>query len=304
MSNSHTPDLSLETGSKPVSRSTKPYVRNAELSDERLFPAGMQRIALGIEYAGHFFHGFQAQPHDPQTIQQGIEQALSDIGDEAIQLVCAGRTDAGVHATGQVIHFDAANPRTVRAWLRGVNSLTPRTINLAWVVPVDPEFHARFSATGRRYQYWLSDRPVPPAVGRGLVAWSSMPELDVAAMHTAAQALLGEQDFSSFRGAACQSNTPFRCLTQAQVRRHGSLVVFEFSANAFLLHMVRNLVGSLVQVGRGRRPGSWLADVLTLKDRTQAGPTAAPEGLYLVGVDYAPSWGLPQDEAPGVALPF
>ncbi len=292
MSNSHTPDLSLETGSKPVSRSTKPYVRNAELSDERLFPAGMQRIALGIEYAGHFFHGFQAQPHDPQTIQQGIEQALSDIANEPIKLVCAGRTDAGVHATNQVVHFDTLAERADRAWLRGANTKLPEGISIRWVKAVKPQFHARFSACSRTYRYVIYNAPTPSALLDHFVTWDRR-SLNVESMAQASKLLLGRHDFSAFRAVQCQAKNPVRDMKRIDISTQGELIVIEVEATAFLYHMVRNIVGVLSAIGAGEKPVAWAKTVLESCDRSQGGVTAPADGLYLVSIDYASEHQLP-----------
>jgi tRNA pseudouridine38-40 synthase len=219
------------------------------------------------------------------TVQANVEAALSFVADAPIDVVCAGRTDTGVHGTSQIIHFDSPNPRPDRAWVLGSNTQLPPQIRVLWSVAVSEDFHARFSATARRYRYVIDNSPVQSAVLSQGLTHQRVP-LDAAAMHRSAQSLLGEQDFSSFRGAGCQSNTPFRNVHNVRVVRQGSIVVVEIEANAFLLHMVRNIVGSLMEIGMGRKNEAWIADLLAAKDRRLAAATAAPNGLYLVDVTY------------------
>lgn len=254
------------------------------------------RIALGIEYDGHRYFGWQRQ-QEVDTIQARVETVLSTIADQPIQVQCAGRTDAGVHATGQVIHFDCDAPRKMAAWTLGANANLPDDIAVRWAFPVSDDFHARFSATGRRYRYIICNRPLRPGILRKGVTHHHIP-LDATAMHRAAQWLLGEQDFSSFRAAECQSKTPFRNVTRVSVQRYGDFVIMDIRANAFLHHMVRNIAGSLLKVGEGLQQPEWIGELLALKDRTQAPATAKPHGLYLVAVDYPVRFGLP-DAAPG-----
>ncbi|MEQ8860208.1 MAG: tRNA pseudouridine(38-40) synthase TruA [Pseudomonadales bacterium] len=241
-------------------------------------------LALGVEYDGAAFRGFQYQANAP-SVQGALEAALSRIAAHPIRIAAAGRTDAGVHATGQVVSFGAPVERPLRAWTLGTNALTPAAVKVIWAQQVDADFHARYSALARRYQYLFveSDYPSPLLVGRA----TPVRELNDEAMHRAAQSLLGEQDFSSFRAAACQSRSAHRCVHRISVRRAGRFVVIDVTANAFLLHMVRNLAGALRQVGEGRRPEAWIGEVLGRRDRGLIGPTAAPDGLYLVGVRYA-----------------
>ena len=250
------------------------------------------RIALGVEYDGTAFHGWQTQPGGG-TVQDALESALAQIAGERIVLVCAGRTDAGVHATGQVAHFDSAVERPLTAWVRGVNALLPRAVAVRWAQPVGENFHARFSALARRYRYLLLNRPQRPGVGHGRIGWFHR-SLDVERMQQAAARVLGEHDFSAFRAADCQAKNPVRTMHAAHVRRFGELIVFDFEANAFLQHMIRNLVGSLVYIGQGRQPVAWMSDLLTMKDRRLAAPTFAADGLYLVGVRYESCWGIPE----------
>lgn len=254
------------------------------------------RIAMGIEYDGTGFFGWQRQ-REVQSIQGELERALGRVAAEPIETFCAGRTDAGVHGTGQVIHFDTNAQRDMRGWIMGVNSHLPGGIAVRWAQQVRDDFHARFSATARRYRYIIYNRKFRPAIlGQGLSHYHQ--ELDVALMQQAAPYLLGEQDFSSFRAIQCQSNTPFRNVMHLQLNRFGDFIVLDIKANAFLHHMVRNITGSLLEVGMGKRPPEWIAELLAAKDRTQAAPTAKPEGLYLVGVDYPAEFAIPQS-APG-----
>lgn len=249
------------------------------------------RIALGIEYNGTSFRGWQIQPAGG-TVQDALQGALAKIAGGPVDVVCAGRTDAGVHATGQIVHFDTELDRPLTAWVRGVNTFLPASVAVRWAHPVADEFHARFSAYARRYRYLLLNRPQRPGVQSGRVGWCHQP-LDVVRMQGAAEALLGEHDFSSFRAAECQAKSPQKTMHVAQVRRVGEVIVFDFEASAFLHHMVRNLVGSLVYIGQGRQPADWMQTLLEVRDRRVAAPTFAAEGLYLVGVRYEAHWGLP-----------
>ena len=250
-----------------------------------------QRWALGIEYDGNAFHGYQVQANRPATVQQVVETALSEVAGHRIRLQCAGRTDAGVHATNQVLHFDTTADRPLRAWVQGTNSLTPAAVSVRWAAPVEADFHARFRAAARRYLYVLTESPTRLALGRDHITVVRS-ALDVEAMHAAAQLLVGERDFSAFRAAGCQARTPVRDLRLCQVRRSGALVLFDVVANAFLQHMVRNMVGSLLQVGQRRRDSKWLAGVLASRDRRLAGPTAPAAGLYLTAVSYVRDYGF------------
>lgn len=249
------------------------------------------RIALGIEYDGGAFCGWQTQP-SACGVQDHLEAALGHIAGERVQTVCAGRTDAGVHALEQVAHFDAAARRPASAWVRGVNASLPVGLAVIWAQEVDGEFHARYSALERCYRYVLLNRAVRPAAGHGRVGWFHLP-LDVARMREAAAALLGEHDFSAFRSSECQARSPVRNLRRIAIERCGEHVVFEFRANAFLHHMVRNLMGTLVYVGKGKHEPEWAAGVLASRDRAQAAPTFDPAGLYLARVEYDAAWGLP-----------
>ncbi len=257
-----------------------------------------QRIALWVEYDGSSFSGWQLQRGAPVSSVQGVlESALGFVANHPVRLHCAGRTDAGVHATSQLVHFDASNPRPITAWLRGSNANLPGTVAVRGGQLVSPEFHARFSARSRRYRYLICNDPVRPAIGGEYLAWVRQP-LSEQRMHAEAQSLLGEQDFSSFRAAACQSRTPMRHVDFIEVSRRGSLVVIDIQANAFLHHMVRNIAGALISAGKGLHPEGWVGELLALKDRTRAPDTAPAGGLYLVGVDYPGEFGL-QPPAPG-----
>nr|WP_283254666.1 tRNA pseudouridine(38-40) synthase TruA [Luteimonas galliterrae] len=253
---------------------------------------------MGVEYDGSDFLGWQrlSKPgeQDPGSLQAALEEALSFVAASPIQTVCAGRTDAGVHAACQVVHFDSDVPREPRGWMLGATSRLPAAICVRWCQAVAGDFHARFSARARRYRYRLLNRPVRPALERQYLAWERRP-LDAGAMHRAAQVLLGEQDFSAFRTVHCQAPHARRDMQAIEVRREGEQVVFELQANAFLHHMVRNIVGSLLEVGAGERPERWIGDVLQGRDRTLAGPTAPAEGLVFLGPRYGAEWRLPAE---------
>jgi tRNA pseudouridine38-40 synthase len=251
----------------------------------------VQRIALGLEYDGRAFHGWQTQP-DGNTVQDRLERALGVIHGAPVNLLAAGRTDAGVHASAQVAHFDAIHGRPEQAWVRGVNAHLPEGIKVLWAHAVPEDFHARFSAEERLYRYLLLNRPMRPALQAGQVGWSHG-HLDEAAMNQAATYLLGTHDFTAFRAAECQAKTPIRDLREASVTRCGEMLTLQFRANAFLHHQVRNMVGALVWVGLGRRPSEWIAEVLESRDRARAAATFAPDGLYLAGVRYDARFGLP-----------
>ncbi len=249
------------------------------------------RIALCVEYDGSRFSGWQMQKHGTRTVQACVEQALSKVADEEIQVVCAGRTDTGVHATGQVVHFDCTTARPERAWVLGVNAHLPDDVVSVCSVQVTEDFSARFSATARQYRYVILNRQARSAVFSKKLSWKHA-ELNIEAMHQAAQALLGEGDFSSFRSAACQAEHAMRNVHWVKVSREADFIYIDIKANAFLHHMVRNIVGSLLQVGQGDESVGWIGHLLSLKDRNQAGPTAAADGLYLVKVSYPESMGI------------
>lgn len=261
-------------------------------------PSCTMRIALGVEYGGREFSGWEAQVGRP-TVQACLEAALSKVADHAVNTVCAGRTDAGVHASGQCVHFDTGATRPERAWILGTNSNLPEAVKVLWARTVSSDFHARFSATSRRYRYVISNRSVPPAILHGRVGWTHR-SLDANLMQAGANCLLGEHDFSSFRAAACQARNPRRTIYHLNVERRGDLVVLDVVANAYLQHMVRNLVGALMAVGEGKREPSWIAELLAARDRTRGDVTMSPSGLYLVGVDYAQKWGIPRVSPPVV----
>jgi len=242
------------------------------------------RVAIGVEYDGSAYSGWQALDHIA-SVQSAVEQALSRVADAPIAVVCAGRTDAGVHALAQVAHFDTAITRPPRGWVLGANTYLPPDIALLWATEVAPDFHARFSATARRYRYLILDRRTRSALWHARTTFSSQP-LDAAAMHAAGQALVGTHDFTSFRAAECQAKTATRTVEWLEVRREGALVILEVQANAFLHHMVRNFVGTLLPVGRGERDAAWVREVLAARDRRVAGVTAPPQGLYFAGVRY------------------
>lgn len=249
------------------------------------------RIALGLEYDGAAFCGWQTQPGGC-GVQDHLERALSSLADSPIAITAAGRTDTGVHATGQVVHFDSVAVREESSWIRGTNSNLHASARVAWARAVPDDFHARFSARSRTYRYLLLDHPVAPAVLRGKVGWYHRP-LDVEAMQSALVVLRGEHDFSAFRDAQCQAKSPVRTLYEAEVERRGDLIAFRFRANAFLHHMIRNLVGSLVYVGARKHPPAWIAELLASRDRTTSAPTFAPDGLYLDAIEYDAAFGLP-----------
>src|SRR5579875_1009965 len=235
------------------------------------------RVALGIEYDGTDFFGWQRLGHGP-SIQAEIEAALSFVANHPVEVTCAGRTDAGVHARCQVAHFDTTAEREERAWVLGATTRLPHAIAVLWARAMPRDFHARFSARARRYRYVILNRPIRPALEARFVAWERVP-LDADAMHASAQALLGEQDFSSFRAVSCQARHALRHVGAVSVRREGECVTVEIEANAFLHHMVRNIVGSLLEVGRGERSVGWIAELLAARDRSVAGVTAMPQGL-------------------------
>ncbi|MCU0622206.1 MAG: tRNA pseudouridine(38-40) synthase TruA [Gemmatimonadales bacterium] len=249
------------------------------------------RIAAGIEYDGRRFRGWQSQP-DERCVQDVVEAALAQVADAPVRLHCAGRTDTGVHALGQVVHFDADVERPERAWVLGANTALPNDVGVLWARRVPDAFHARFSATRRRYRYLILDRSARSALLAGRVTWIHRP-LEAGKMAEAAQALIGTHDFTSFRAIGCQAKHPVRTVTELSVRRHGALIEIAVSANAFLHHMVRNVVGVLIAIGRGDAPVGWAREVLERRDRTAGGVTAMPDGLYLERIDYPAAFGLP-----------
>ncbi|HWI35865.1 MAG TPA: tRNA pseudouridine(38-40) synthase TruA [Burkholderiales bacterium] len=251
----------------------------------------MPRIAIGLEYDGSRFLGWQTQPGGG-AVQDALEAGLAAIAGEEIAVNAAGRTDRGVHARMQVAHFDTTAQRPQAAWVRGVNAFLPESMAVLWARPVDAEFHARFSALSRTYRYRLLNRPVRAALEARYAGWFYAP-LDVDAMRAAARALIGEHDFSAFRAAECQAKTPVRTLHSITIDRQQDEIHFVIRANAFLQHMVRNIVGSLVYVGNGRQRPQWIGELLAMRDRTKAAPTFMPEGLYLERIEYDAKWALP-----------
>ena len=248
------------------------------------------RIALVLEYEGSGFCGWQSQVGGG-SVQDAMESALSMVADAPTRVVCAGRTDAGVHALAQVVHFDTEAIRPDTAWVRGVNAHLPASVAVRWAQPVPNDFHARFSALGRRYRYLLLNRAERPGLMARRVGWFHRP-LDADAMARAAGLLLGEHDFSAFRSVECQAKSPVKTLRRAEISRQGDLLLFDFEASAFLHHMVRNLVGALVSVGKGAHPSGWIGEILAGRDRARAAATFEACGLYFVGVDYDPVWRL------------
>ena len=271
------------------------------MPNDQALPAGIQRYAAILQYQGSDYCGFQKQQHSP-SVQEELEAALSYVANCPVSVGCAGRTDTAVHASHQVVHFDCSAKRTGHNWVQGANSQLPQSIALIWADQVDKDFHARFSAQSRTYRYIIDNSPTRPAIMAQGLTWIKQP-LDTSLMQMACQYLLGEQDFSAFRAAGCQSNSPFRNVISADIYTHGSLVVFEVKANAFLLHMVRNIVGSLLEVGLGRQPPLWIQQLLAAADRSKSAATAVASGLYLVGVEYPDHLGLPQLPKGPVFLP-
>lgn len=249
------------------------------------------RIALGIEYDGRPWCGWQSQSCGC-GVQDQLERALMEVAGHPVRTHAAGRTDTGVHALVQVAHFDTTVDRAIGAWVRGVNAFLPGSIRVRWAKPVSDEFHARFSARQRSYQYLLINQPVAPAILDGKAGWHHRP-LDVEAMCVAATYLVGQHDFSAFRAAECQAKSPIKQLYRADVSRVGDCIMFNFCASAFLHHQVRNMVGALVYIGKGKYAPEWMATLLAEKNRIIAPPTFSASGLYLTGIDYDPEWGLP-----------
>ncbi|UOD30623.1 tRNA pseudouridine(38-40) synthase TruA [Massilia violaceinigra] len=259
----------------------------------------MKRIALGVQYDGTAFNGYQKQP-DRNTVQDRLEIALEKFARVELGTTCAGRTDTGVHALEQVVHFDTGIARSMQSWVRGVNTFLPDSIAVRWAteVPEHPgqEFHARFAAFARTYHYVLYNNPIRSPLLAGRAGWVFRP-LDVDLMRAAAQCLVGTHDFSAFRSSQCQAKSPVKQMHAVHIERHGEVIVFTLRASAFLHHMVRNLIGSLIYVGQGRHTPAWMKDVLEGRDRNDAAPTFMPDGLYLARIDYDPKWGLPHEAA-------
>ncbi len=276
------------------------YLPNCKVPEGEQLPLGAFRYGAVLEYDGNKFCGWQRQLHC-EGVQQAVERALSKVANQALTVACAGRTDTGVHAWHQVIHFDSTVIRAPRNWLLGANANLPESIRLHWVEALPAQFHARFSARSRTYRYLILNRRVKAAVMHGGLSWCRHP-LSITPMAEAAEALLGEQDFSAFRGAGCQSNTPMRNVKSVKVFQQGDIIAIEICANAFLLHMVRNIAGALMAVGRGQQSVSWISELLAGRDRTQSAATAPAAGLYLIDVNYPEQFQLPYRPPPAYLL--
>lgn len=262
----------------------------------------MPRIALGVEYDGSRYHGWQTQQPGVPSVQLAVEKALSRVANHPVALSCAGRTDSGVHATGQVIHFDTDAERTERGWTFGANTNLPADIAILWAREMPDTFHARFGAHARRYRYVIYNDRIRPALFNRQVTWNYRP-LDVARMRAALPALLGTHDFTSYRGIACQGKSPIKTLHHLALHQQGPLIVLEAEANAFLMHMVRNIVGVLMAIGTGKAAPEWAGEVLAARDRRAGGVTAPPFGLYLISATYAAEFDLPQRRLGPLWLP-
>jgi tRNA pseudouridine38-40 synthase len=261
------------------------------------------RIALGVEYDGSSFGGWQRQGHDPNTIQEKLENAIAKVADHDVLVHCAGRTDAGVHGVGQVVHFDTPSVRDMYGWIFGCNTNLPDSISVRWAKIVDEEFHARFSAQARAYRYVIYNHPVRPALGIKHLTWQFRP-LDLGLMQQASRYLLGEHDFSAFRATGCQAKSPVKEVQKIDVYARGRLIVIDVQANAFLHHMVRNIAGVLMAVGCGKQPVDWVQHVLQSKDRKQGAPTAGPYGLYFMRVHYPEKFDIPKAEPDAPFMPL
>ena len=254
---------------------------------------GFSRIALGVEYKGSRYRGWQRQASGVATVQEELEKALSRVADSPVSLLCAGRTDAGVHACGQVVHFDTQAERTLKAWVMGANINLPHDISVTWAKVMPAHFHARFKAIARRYRYVIYNDQIRPAHLGEEITWNHRP-LDVERMRQAAQYLVGEHDFSAFRAGQCQAKSPIKKMHHLRVTQHGKMIVLDLRANAFLHHMVRNIAGVLMTIGAGERPVEWMKEVLDSRIRRSGGVTAHPFGLYLVQVEYHDEFELPE----------
>jgi len=250
------------------------------------------RYAACIEYHGAGFSGWQAQKFDVRTVQSELEKALSKVADAPVAVITAGRTDTGVHASHQIVHFDSSSPRSLDAWLLGTNRFLPLDVRVSWVVEVSDDFHARFSAVSRSYRYIIFNRPMASAI-LGKNTTFEFRYLDFDRMEQASASLKGEHDFSSFRAAGCQASSPVRTVTSLSLNKSGEFIWFDITANAFLQHMVRNIAGALIEVGYGKRETNWIDYLLEVKDRTKGSITAEPNGLYLCGVEYGSEFSLP-----------
>jgi tRNA pseudouridine38-40 synthase len=258
------------------------------------------KVALGIVYDGSNCCGWQSQPQKC-GVQDVLESAIAQIAQHELRVHAAGRTDTGVHGLGQVVHFDTDSSRPITAWVRGVNALLPETVRVEWAHEVNDEFHARFSARSRSYQYLLYNAAVAPALMVNKAGWFHLP-LDYEAMSEASNYLIGEHDFSGFRASECQAKTAVRTMSRAEVKMTGKYFIFEFTANAFLQHQVRNMVGALVYIGKGAHPPAYMKELLQKRDRTLSPPTFSPSGLYLTHVGYEDKWGLPTNSQSGIQI--
>lgn len=259
------------------------------------------KIALGVEYDGSGFHGWQAQEEGVRTVQHELEQALGKVANHPVRVICAGRTDTGVHATGQVVHFESESIRSARNWILGSNVNLPPDVCVNWARQVTDDFHARFSATGRGYRYWILNRMTRSALGARRTTWIHRP-LDAERMHEAGQALVGQHDFSSYRALQCQAKSPVRTIRTLSVQREGELIQLHVTADAFLHHMIRNIAGVLIAIGEGDHPVEWASEVLDYKDRTHGGVTAPPHGLYFEHVEYPEEYKIPTEERRAVIV--
>jgi tRNA pseudouridine38-40 synthase len=262
-----------------------------------------KRIALALRYDGAHYHGWQMQDAMLPTVQLYVQRALSRVANHPVVVTCAGRTDAGVHAACQVIHFDTTAERTDYSWVFGANSNLPADISVLWAKPVPQDFHARFSATARRYRYIIFNHDVRPGILRHAVGWFHK-KLDVKRMQAAANYLVGEHDFSGYRGSGCQSKSPIRDVMEFKIMRQRRMVILEIKANAFLLHMVRNIAGVLIEIGCGEKEPEWAKEILDCRDRTQGGVTIIPNGLYLVEINYPEKFDLPRMPVGPFFLPY
>lgn len=268
-----------------------PTEKQATTAASKLKTAG--RIALCLSYNGYQYHGWQSQKSGIPTVQQALEKAISTVANEKIDVVCAGRTDRSVHSSYQVVHFETTAKRDSRAWVFGCNANLPKDISVSWAGSVDEDFHARFSATSRRYNYVIYNHPIRPSNFSTELTWCHRP-LDADLMHQAAQYLVGEHDFTSFRAVGCQSKSPVRTLEFVNVTRYGNVILLDIKGNAFLHHMVRNIAGVLISIGSGAEPVKWCSEVLAARDRTKASVTAPPYGLFLTQVDYPDKFDIPK----------
>ena len=263
-------------------------------------PTCLTRVALGVEYNGSAYQGWQAQKHTPDTVQTELETALSIIANQNVRVFCAGRTDSGVHAVNQVVHFDTENKRNERAWLEGTNTHLSSNVRVRWVKYINDEFHARFSAVARRYCYVIDNRPVRSALMSKQLSWQRRP-LDVLLMQKGADYLIGEHNFTSYRHVHCQAKSPVKKIHYLNITRRGDLITIDIKATAFLHHMVRNIAGVLMTIGTGKQKPEWAKEILDACDRREGGETAPPFGLYLVDIDYPEVFSIPTK---GIDLPF